>query len=192
MLFKFLEEKMREREFITNNLDEKNYSFSKKIRRSTINIEITDTDRENFLEINAYNPKRNLFGEVPNWSNKQIFGLKYSLWIVLLIVAISIVPLIVFLGIKESISQEAQIALRIGGIILVSIGGVVFIGYLIFTRISLGSQEEIYDQVSELVQEIIYLIEGYKEETLGKRVCWSCFKEIETETQKCPHCGIDL
>jgi hypothetical protein len=68
----------------------------------------------------------------------------------------------------------------------------VFIGYLIFSRISLGNYPKMYDKVSEFIDKIIDLIGTYEEGIVSKKVCWSCFKEIEKETPNCPHCGTNL
>jgi len=191
-LFRYLENQLKNEDVSTSKIDEKEYSFFTKLNGKRINFEITDTDRENFLEINAYKPRNNYLGGVYNWSNKQIFGLKNSLWIVLLIVAVSFIPLIILLAVQENLAQESQTALRIGGIVLVSIGGGVLILYLLSTRLFLGRQVRLYDNVTDYSQRIVKIIEEYKEEALTNKVCWSCFKEIKIETHKCPHCGIEL
>ncbi|MHA1197976.1 MAG: hypothetical protein ACTSQF_01280 [Candidatus Heimdallarchaeaceae archaeon] len=191
-LFRYLENQLKNEDVSTSKIDEKEYSFFTKLNGKRINFEITDTDRENFLEINAYKPRNNYLGGVNNWSNKQIFGLKNSLWIVLLIVAVSFIPLIILLAVQENLAQESQTALRIGGIVLVSIGGGVLILYLLSTRLFLGRQVRLYDNVTDYSQRIVKIIEEYKEEALTNKVCWSCFKEIKIETHKCPHCGIEL
>ncbi len=191
-LFKYLEKKLQKREITIEEINDKELKLFTKIRRRRVNVEITDTERENLLEIDVYRPRKSYFGGIYNWSNKQIFGLRYSLWVVLLIIAVSIVPLIILLAVKESIPQEAQDALRIGGVVLVSIGGSVLLLYLLSTRISLGRNEKLYDEVTDFTQEIIDLIEVYKEEIKDKIACWNCFKEINAEIQKCPHCGTNL
>ncbi|MCE7741896.1 MAG: zinc ribbon domain-containing protein [Candidatus Heimdallarchaeota archaeon] len=191
-LFKYLENKLKNEEISTSKISEKEFSFFTKIHGKRIIVEVTDTDRENFLEINAYNPRNSYLGGVYSWSNKQIFGLKYSLWIVMLIVAVSIVPLIILLAIQENITQESQAVLRIGGIVLVAIGGGILILYLLSTRLFLGRQVKLYDSITEYSQRIVRIIEEYKEDAILKKFCWSCYKEIKVETQKCPHCGIEL
>ncbi len=191
-LFQFLENNLKHEEIEVNTIDNTKFTFVKKMGSKKINIEIRDTDRENFLEINAYNSKLNYLNGVYNWSNKQIFGLKYSLWIILIIVAISIIPLAVLLAIQETISSEAQTALRVGGIVLISIGGGVFVLFLIFTQLSSGRQIKLRDNVSNFVQIIINFIENYREDSKGKKVCWNCYKEITNESSKCPHCETQL
>ncbi len=191
-LFRYIEDNLQHEEINTITNDAKTFSFFTKINGKKINVEVTDTDRENFLEINAYNPRRSNLGGVYDWSNKQIFGLKYSFWIVLLIITISVVPLVILLAIQENISQETQVVLRIGGIVLVSIGGAVFFLYLLFIRLSLGRQIKLYDRVTDFTHKIVKIIENYEEDSKGKKVCWNCFKEIKNITPKCPHCGIEL
>ena len=160
--------------------------------RKKINVDIMDTERENFLEISAYRPRKNYLSSVSTWANKEIFGLKYSLWIVLFIVAISFVPLVISLAVQDGIPPSLQSALRIGGIALVSTGIGSLLIYLVSTRVSLGGQVKLYDEVGEFVQNIINLIDNYKEGSASKKVCWSCFEDIKEGISKCPHCGIDL
>lgn len=191
-LFQFLENNLQHEEIEVNTIDNTKFTFIKKIGSKKIQIEISDTERENFLEISVYDSRLNYLNGVYNWSNKQIFGLKYGLWIILIIVAISIIPLAVLLAIQETISSEAQTALKVGGIVLISIGGGVFVLFLIFTQLSSGRQIKLRDNVSNFVQIIINFIDSFREDSKGKKVCWSCYKEITSESSKCPHCGIQL
>ena len=191
-LFQFLENNLQHEEIEVNTIDNTKFTFIKKIGTKKIQIEISDTERENFLEISVYDSRLNYLNGVYNWSNKQIFGLKYGLWIILIIVAISIIPLAVLLATQETISSEAQTALKVGGIVLISIGGGVFVLFLIFTQLSSGRQIKLRDNVSNFVQIIINFIDSFREDSKGKKVCWSCYKEITSESSKCPHCGIQL
>lgn len=191
-LFKFLVEQLEEELIYIDKLNDTECAFITKINGKKTIIEVKDTVRENFLEISALNHRNKYLTGFHQWSNKQIFGLKYSLWIVLAIIAIALVPVIISLAIQDNISEELQSALQISGIVLISTGGFIFIIYLIFSRISFGNYSKRFDNISEYLEKIVELISIYETETGSKKICWSCFKEIKTETPKCPHCGIDL
>ena len=191
-LFQFIEKQLQYKDIITEELNEKELRFYTKIRRKRINVEIRDTERENFLEVNIYNPRKEFMNVFSNWSNKQLFGLKYGLWIVLLMVAISLIPLIILLAIQENITQETQTILRTSGFILVSIGGSVLFIYLLSIRLSMRKKGAIYEDIMKLSDEIIKLIKKFREDKANKKVCWNCYSEIIVETKKCPHCGIEL
>jgi hypothetical protein len=187
-----LEKELENKNQNTITLTPEEFSFDTKIGRKRINIEIRDTNRENFLEISAASSRKKNMNNFYRWSNKQLFGLKYSLWIVLIIIALSLIPLIISLAVQDGISTTIQDSLKIIGIVLISFGGALFILYYIFMRLSLGKKTELFDAIDELIQEIVNIIEEYKEDSSGKKVCWNCFKEIDMESPKCPYCQTKL
>jgi len=192
LLYKFVIEKLGAESVNTNVLNEEECTFITKIKGKKTEIEVKDTKRENFLEINAYNYRSEFLNGIYRWSNKQILGLKYSLWIFLLVIAIALVPLIISLTSQDNISESLQSALQISGIVLISTGGALSIIYLIFSRISFGNFTKRYDKISDFVENIVVIIDKYEADIMNKKICWSCYKEIEGESPKCPHCGIDL
>ena len=191
-LFEHIETQLNDENINTRELNQSLFAFSTKINRKKIDVEIRDTDRENLLEISAISSRKRYLNSFYEWSNKQIFGLKYSLWVVLMVVAVSLVPLIISLAVQDTVSQNLQDSLRIVGIALISIGGTALVFYFIFARITLGRQTKLYEDVSEFVQRITKIISRYKEDSKSKKVCWKCYKEIDSETSKCPHCGTEL
>ncbi len=180
-IFSFLASELSKKNFIIENVSERNLVFGFKHKTRKINGNIEDISEENFLDVCIYSNPAFLPRRVQEWMDKQFLGLRYGLWTFLVVIAAILSTLI-------AVGRKNPDFLKYLGISLISIGGFSIIVFFMLRKFLINNSIQRKDKAENIVQLVNEIIERYTQRKPENRICWNCFQELKTETKECPKC----
>ena len=112
---------------------------------------------------------------------KEFLGLRNSLWIILLLLTLILVPFII-------LSFFSSVSLRIPGFVLVGIGSAAIVLYFILNMIVTRERKTRKNQAILFIKGLKEKVSVYSLEKPSSKICWNCFYEIKKNEIKCPKC----
>ena len=191
-LFNYIETNLQDNEFKLEKKDNKEFKFSKKIRRKNIFLDITDMERDNLFEIEIYSQSQKMFGIIRTWSRKQFLGLTYGLWGIIVLITRSLIPVVILLASRDDLSTQKQLILRVLGIVLICSGIIAFFVYFVVNYFISKRNKKIRIHILEIYKRIVKLVSEYESNLIEKKICWKCFEELQIKNKKCPKCGTEF
>lgn len=185
ILFDYLKE---EYEKLGYKVDQSNPKQLKIFFRSglgRITVSVEDLEENNILNIESTYSQTLLPSSLNNWLKKEFLGLRNSLWIILLLLTLVLVPFIV-------LSFFSSVSLRIPGFVLIGIGSATIVLYFILNMIITRERKTRKNQAILFIKGLKEKVSVFSLEKPSSKICWNCFYEIKNNEIKCPKCKADL
>jgi hypothetical protein len=150
-----------------------------------ITVLVEDMEENNILNIESSYSQILVPKSLSNWMKKEFLGLRNSLWIILLVLTLVLVPFIV-------LSFISSVSLRISGFVLIGIGSTAIVLYFILNIIVTRERKTRKSQAILFIKGLKEKVSVYSLEKPSSKICWNCFYEINKNENRCPKCKADL
>ncbi len=185
MLFDYLNEEYEKQGYKVDQSNPKQLKIYFRSGFGRITVLVEDLEENNILNIESSYSQTLVPSSLNNWMKKEFLGLRYSLWIILLLLTLVLVPFIV-------LSFFSSISLRIPGFVLLGIGSAAIVLYFILNIIVTRERKTRKSQAILFIKGFKEKVSVYSLEKPSSKICWNCFHEIKKIENKCPKCKADL
>ena len=185
MLFDYLKNEYEKKRYKVDQSDPKQLKISFRSGVGRINVSIEDLEENNILKLESSYSQTLVPYSLNKWMKKEFLGLKNSLWVILLLLTLVLVPFVVM-------SFFGSISLKIPGFVLIGIGVTAFIFYIVLSMIIAKQRDTRKNQALHIIKEIRKKISVYSLEKPHSKICWNCYAEIKKNEDTCPKCNVAL
>jgi hypothetical protein len=185
ILFDYLKEEYEEIGYKVDQSNSKQLKIYFRSGLGRITVSVEDLEENNILNIESSYNQTFVPSSLNNWMKKEFLGLRNSLWIILLLLTLVLVPFIV-------LSFFSSVSLRIPGFVLIGIGSATIVLYFILNMIVTRERKNRKNQAMQFIKGLKEKISIYSLEKPSSRICWNCFYEIKNNEDKCPKCKVEL
>ncbi len=185
MLFDYLKEEYEKKGYKVDQSNPKQLTISFRSGLGRITVLVEDLEENNILNIESSYNQTLVPNSLNNWMKKEFLGLRNSLWLILLLLTLVLVPFIV-------LSFFSSISLRIPSFVLIGVGSTAIVLYFILSIITTRERKTRKNQSVLFIKGLKEKISVYSLEKPSSKICWNCFYEIKKNEDKCPKCKADL
>lgn len=184
-LFDYLKDEYEKKGYKIEEYNPKQVEISFRSGFGRIKVSIEDLEENNILILESSYSQKLIPYSLNKWMKKEFLGLKNSLWIILLILTLALVPFIV-------LSFFGSISLRIPGFVLLGLGSTAVVFYFALNTIITKEWKTRRNQAIHFIKEIKEKIALYSLEKPPSKICWNCYSEVKKNEVRCPKCKVYL
>ena len=185
MLFDYLKGEYEKQGYKVDHSNTKQLKIYFRSGLGRITVSVEDLEENNIINIESSYSQTLVPISLNNWMKKEFLGLRNSLWIILLILTLVLVPFII-------LSFFSSVSLRIPGFVLIGIGSTGIVLYFILNIIVTRERKTRKSQAILFIKGLKEKVSVYSLEKPSSKICWNCFYEIKKDDNKCPKCKADL
>ena len=184
-------------DFIKQEFLQKNYEI-KEINEYTLHLTSRKFIKREIISVQDYAESNSMSIEIASesvlipvllrkWFDKKSLRLKNSMWLVLFLIMVILIPVMVI-----GYVQERLLMLRVFGIVLVCSAGLFYILNTALNPLITRRRLNQKNQAVEILNRIKQVISDYTEKELTGTICWNCFSDIKENEKICPNCEVSL